>query len=57
MDQVDGAVESLLDLDFGVDQMVAAGGRFELEDAAGEVDGVVVGDDSLMFGTEDGRQM
>ena len=57
MDQVNGAVESLLDLDSGVDQVVAAGGRFELEDAAGEADGVVVGDGPLMLSAEDGRQM
>ena len=57
MGHVDGLVESLLDLDFGMNQMVPSDRRFDLVENAGEADGVVVGDDSLMLGAEDRRQM
>ena len=57
VDDVDGAVESLLDLDLGMDEMMPADGRLDRVDDAGEAHGVVVGDCALVFGAEDRRKI
>lgn len=56
MGEVDGAIESPLDLDAGIGQVVTAGRWFKLVDDSFEADGVVLGDVSGVLGAEDGGQ-
>ena len=57
MEEVNGAIEALLNFDVGVDQMSSGGGWFELIDGPVVADGVVVGDRASGFAAEDGLQV
>jgi len=57
VDEADGLVESLLDLDGGFDEMASAARRFELIGDPTIADGVVVGDDAGGLHTEDAGQV
>ena len=54
---MNGLVESLLDLDGGVDEMETAPRRFDLIGHATAADGVVVCDDAGVLSAEDGGEV